>query len=167
MNRRPCGTCGVKWAHSHAPMPNRVAAAARALGFVLLLALALVAIQAHAQGLGAPIGDPCAPGAYDPDAGVALALDVPLADGGAEDLPVALCPGQRAPVPLVAFTVRENAKRVGERAGLRSENAALRHALEQADAKAPALLGTLAGVATTVLVIWCSGHQCNPLHGGK
>lgn len=160
--RVPCGTCGSRRGrHSHAPAPNRVAAATKALGFILLAAAVLFATQAHAD-----VPDPCATGAYDPDAGVTLRLDVPLPDGGAEDLPVALCPGQRAPAPMIAFTVRENAKRVAERAQLRTENQLWREAATQAKG-VPGWAWLVTCGATVLTGAYCAGHDCNPLHLGR
>ena len=103
--------------------------------YVAALLLTAVSIlcsgNAGAQGL-TVMGDPCA--FYDADAGVLLQHDMPLPDGGAEDVPAPICEGQRAPEHGVFLTVKEAAKRAAEREELRTENAALKTELTKADA---------------------------------
>ena len=90
----------------------------------LILAALLVAATAHAQALGGPIGDPRASGAYDPDAGVVLAMPT---DGGAPD-PVVICQGQRAPASGTFLTVDAAALLAGKLAGSKQEVADLKTA---------------------------------------
>ncbi|MBS2028707.1 MAG: hypothetical protein JST54_12470 [Deltaproteobacteria bacterium] len=122
---------------------------------LVVAALVLVASQARAQGIGMGLGsslgeDPCAPGAYDPDAGPVLTF---TSDGGPAE-PVVICQGQRAPAHGTFTTKDATAMLAGQLAGTKQEVKDLKAALANTPTIVTAPSGKVAigiGVALFVL----------------
>jgi len=125
-----------------------------ALGFGLaaVAVVLLLATQAHAQSMGAPLGspisDPCAPGAYDPDAGVVLMQPT---DGGAAD-PVVICQGQRAPASGTFLAVDTAARIAGKLAGDKQAIGELESELVAEQAAPPSSVSTKTAVIIGAVV---------------
>lgn len=120
---------------------------------MIRLALALALVAANGAPIAGPPISPAAARALQAQC-VSPKLNVPLADGGVEDLPMPVHAGQCVAVDAVAMTLAENARRVAERANDRKQVEQLRLDVESARPVLPAWAWLIISVSTAAASVY-------------